>query len=213
MPLNAPTVRFWNVVSGGNGAIAQSGLQGTSNGNGPRVQPVGSGETIPYWDFGAVQANNWDVKVGLIGFEGNTAQSIRFWMQDPTYVVGGSTAGDFNDPNHAWVVRYSVRGAYVDPTTFTDQQIMTDGSNFVGWFNLPLSPTDPGIDMDSLINANKNDNTPPTPPHLIQATQVPNTPYMINAFLYVAFKPSVNVYAGEYLGFGTRATYVYPTGP
>jgi hypothetical protein len=191
----APTIRYYELKTQGNGLIAQLRLQGGA-GTGPEAALV---TTMP---FGTTLGGSWVVKTFVIGFENNTADQLGFWLYDPISDVNGVLdAENFFDGVGNWSFRARVSSSYIG--AFSDSAILS-----APWTDLPYGVSATPWDLNAAILA-LNPGNNGTTNLLVDSVNFASTK-LTNAFLYVAVKPDVTAIAGDHQNWGFRTTFVYP---
>jgi hypothetical protein len=194
----APTPRFYNVTAQGNGLIAD--LTTNLANPGPKASAITS-----FWDFGPDQAGTFDVKCLAMGFEGNTASSVRFWLYDTIADVNGTPNAEQYDDASPWTFRVRVSKTFIDPASFTDVQIAAGP-----WGDLPMGQTATGFDLFNAV-LGLNPGNDGTTNFLVNSSQFTSPQVkLVNAFIYVAIKPEILALDGEHLNWAFRAAGVYP---
>lgn len=146
----------------------------------------GSPSTITVLDYGNVQAGYWsDAKAITAQFSGNSANTLKFWLND-TVATGGNT--DVSSSNN-WTHNYAIDATYQNPTSVTDN--MKSGSstdnNGDTWAQLPESePGSSNFDNTTVTSGSDTD------------------------FIFLAVQPPSNAGDGLTENWGYRLSFLYP---
>lgn len=149
------------------------------------ASPGTEGSVITVLDFGNVQAGFWsDAKCIIARFTGNTANTLKFWLND-TAATGGNT-----DVSTNWDHYYAIDTTYIDPSGVIDNmkvggEVDANGNT---WAVLPES--EPG-------GSNFEVSTTGGPPGDTD-------------FIYLALRPPANAGDGLTENWGYRLSFLYP---
>src|SRR5690349_4399684 len=131
--MSATTVRFYEIISAGNGLIADLATDGT--GAGPQANLITTEAT------GTVVAGDWDHNTHVIGVEGNTANTLGWWLYNRV-----SNLEDWEDGTGNWGVRSRVSASYI--SSFTSTAIQSSP-----WVDLPYGSSATPWDLSAAILA------------------------------------------------------------
>jgi hypothetical protein len=211
MPNTAPIIRYHQVVSQGNGLIAQTNCGGAMGTAGP-VTTIMDGTHL--FDFGSVEAGMWLApQILLVEFDGNTASNLDLKVYDTgssrADPVDSNQGEDFfanysnnNTSGTSWLFRSNLAATYVDPLGYsTDPAISPiDSWSELAWNNNPLR-------LDTHKPSLGNDGSSSL---LVRHVDTSTVRYFSNFFIYIAAKPRGAAMPGDQTGWGFRLSYIYP---
>jgi len=145
-----------------------------------------SKSSISTLDFGNVQAGYWsDAKVVVATFGGNSANTLKFWLND-TVSTGGNT--DVSS-GASWEHRYAIDASYIDPSTIVDnvKSGSSADSNGNTWGVLP--ETEPGTSNFETTTVSADSDTD---------------------YIFLAIQPPAAAGDGVTENWGYRLSYLYP---
>ena len=155
----------------------------------PVTDNIGSplkGSSITVLDYGNVQAGYWSAaKAVLATFTGNSANTLKFWLND-TASTGGNT--DISASNN-WDHSYTINNNWQDPDGITDamKEGTSTDANGSTWATLPES--EPG--SSNFVNSS--------------VTTGSDTDY-----IYLGLRPPSNAGDGVTENWGYRLSFLYP---
>lgn len=156
----------------------------TNNGGSPQ-----RGNAITIIDFGNVEAGYWsDVKCVQAGFTGNSARTLKFWLNDTA-----STGGNQNVSSSAsWKHRLSINTNFFNPA---DVQITADVKN--GTATNPVGE-----------NFATTPETEPSSSNFGDEYTVASGAY--TKYIYLCLQPPSNASDGLTQDWGFRLSFLYP---
>lgn len=195
--MSAPIVRYYDIGNAGDGLMTNLTPPAGSQG-GPIATLVTGTE-----NFGNVLAGDWKVRTLAIGFDGNTADTVGFWLYDPVGDVGGGTNNvDFSQSGQEWLFRIRVSRDLI--TSFSSSQITSSP-----WVDIPRGQSATPYDLTAQVNALAAGSVNTSTSFLVPSTNFSGV-NLINAFVYVAMKPALTAAAGVTSNWGFRLTATYP---
>jgi hypothetical protein len=156
----------------------------TDNGGSPQ-----KGSSISVLDFGNVQAGHWsDAKAIVATFSGNTANTLKFWLND-TVATGGNTNVSASAPS-PWNHYYTIDDDWMDPDNVTDTMKAGGATDPNGntWGVLPES--EPG--SSNFVNSS--------------IASVPDD----TDYIFLAVQPPSDAGDGVTENWGYRISYLFP---
>ena len=144
------------------------------------------GSSITVLDYGNVQAGYWsDAKSILVTFTGNSANTLKFWLNDVASTGGNTDVSASNNWDHS----YTVDNDWEDPDGITDamkEGTATDGNGNT-WATLPESePGSSNFVNSSVSSGNDTD------------------------YIFLAVRPPSNAGDGVTENWGYRLSFLYP---
>jgi hypothetical protein len=160
----------------------------TDNGSGSSV----AGSAISVIDFGSVQAGYWsDVKCVRALFSGNTANTLKFWLNDTVATNSSASVSVSASATAPWKHYYAIASGWFNPASVTDA-MKAGGTNTL----------QNGVNFTALPESE------PSSSNFVTTTIASAGTY--TDYIYLCLQPPSSAADGLTSDFGYRLSFLYP---